>query len=95
MATSIVTDLVFEEIERTVADAVVANRILRASTTARRLKETYPGCQFKERQITDLVIGFAYRAGLAVEFGHPRNSRRPSSPEHGLGLPHVPAPFLR
>jgi hypothetical protein len=35
------------------------------------LKEAYSGCVFSERQIEDLVIGFAAKAGVPVQFGHP------------------------
>jgi hypothetical protein len=71
MQKSVVTDLMFEEIERTVADAIAHEEVLWASTAARRVKETYPDCAFTERQIEDLVIGFASKAGVPVEFGHP------------------------
>jgi hypothetical protein len=71
MTESVVTDLVYEEIERTVADAIANEGVLWASTAARRVKETYPGCAFTEREIEELVIGFAAKAGVPVEFGHP------------------------
>lgn len=70
MGRSIVTDLLFEEISRTVADAIASEGVVWASTAARQLKATYPGCAFTESQIEELVIGFAAKAGVPVEFGH-------------------------
>jgi len=70
MGVSIVTDLVFEEIEQAVTDAIAAEEILQASTAARRVKQAYPRCQFTERQIEDLMIGFAMKAGVPVNLGH-------------------------
>lgn len=74
MGRSIVTDLLFEEINRMVADAIAAERILWASTAAHQLKTSYPGCAFTENQIEELVIGFAAKAGVPVEFGHSQAS---------------------
>ena len=69
MGTSIVMDLVFEEIQRTVAEYAEENGVLWASTAARRIKDAYQGCALTEQQIEDLVIGFAMKAGVAVRFG--------------------------
>ena len=74
MGRSVVTDLLFEEISRTVADAIATEGIVWASTSARQLKKTYPGCDLTEREIEEVVVGFAAKAGVAVEFGHPSNS---------------------
>jgi hypothetical protein len=71
MGMSVVTDLLFEEIIRTVADAIATEGVVWASTAARQLKEAYAGCAFTEREIESLVIGFASKAGVPVEFGHP------------------------
>ena len=71
MGSSVVTDLLFEEINRTVADAIASEEVVWASTAARRLKAAYPGCAYSESQIEELVIGFAAKAGVPVEFGHP------------------------
>jgi hypothetical protein len=71
MGRSIVTDLLFEEINRTVGEAIATGDVLWASTAARQLKEAYAGSPFTEREIEDLVIGFAAKAGVPVEFGHP------------------------
>ncbi len=88
MGRSVVTDRVFEEIERTVADALATEGVLWASTAARRVKKTYPSCAFTERAIEDLVIGFAAKAGVSVGFGHPKNSGvNPFPPESGPGFP--------
>ena len=70
MDRSVVTDLMFEEIERTVADAIATEEVVWASTTARRLKLTYPDSSITEREIEELVVGFASKAGVPVEFGH-------------------------
>jgi hypothetical protein len=74
MGRSIVIDLLFEEINWTVADAIATGDVLWASNAARELKGAYPGCTFTERQVQDLVIGFAMKAGVPVEFGHSRVS---------------------
>jgi len=71
MGASLVTDLLFEEIHRKVADSIATGEILWSSNAARQLKEAYFGCAFTERQIEDLVIGLASKAGVPVEFGHP------------------------
>ncbi len=71
MGRSVVTNLVFEGINRTVAEAIATEGVVWASTAARQLKQAYPGCVFTEREIQDLVIGFASKAGVPVEFGHP------------------------
>lgn len=71
MGRFIVTDPLFEEINRTVADAIAAGEVVWASTAARQLKAAYPGCTLTEKQIEELVIDFATKAGVPVEFGHP------------------------
>ena len=69
MGTSVVMDLVFEEIQRTVAEYAEENGVLWASNAARQIKDAYPGCALTEQQIEDLVVGSAMRAGVAVRFG--------------------------
>ncbi len=68
------TDLLFEEINRTVADAIATGEVLWASNAARKLMKAYSDCAFTEREIEDLVVGFAAKAGVPVEFGHPSGS---------------------
>ena len=69
MGKSMVMNLVFEEIGRAVADASADNSVLWASTAARRIKDTYPGCALTEQQIEDVLIRGAAKAGVAVQFG--------------------------
>jgi hypothetical protein len=42
---------------------------LSSSAVARRIKDAHPGCALSEQQIENLVIGFAAKAGVAVQFG--------------------------
>ena len=69
MGTSLVMDLVFEEIRQTVAEVAAENGILWAAAAARRIKDGHPGCALSEQQIEDLAIGFAMKAGVPVRFG--------------------------
>ena len=69
MGKSIMMHLIFSDIEQGVARAIAAGGILSTSAVASRVKASYPRSRFSERDIEDVVIDLASKAGVAVEFG--------------------------
>ena len=64
-----IMDLVFEEIERCVAEAGAQRGIVSTSIVGKRINATWPGCGLSKRQIEDMIIRLASKAGASVEFG--------------------------
>jgi CheY-like chemotaxis protein len=64
-----VMDLIFEEIERNVAEASAEGGIVSTSIVVERINATWPGSGLSKRQIEDMVIRLGSKAGAAVEFG--------------------------
>lgn len=63
--------LVLEEIGRAVADAVAGGVMISTGPLRARILEACPGCGLSKRQLDDLIIGSAAKAGVAVAFsGH-------------------------
>lgn len=65
----VVIELVFEEIERMVADAIRDRSFLSATISAESILRTYPGCALSERELADQITMFAASAGVPIEFG--------------------------
>jgi hypothetical protein len=66
---SVIVELVFEEIERLVADAIREQSCLSTAICADRIFQAYPGFGFSERELANEIMMFAARAGVPVEFG--------------------------
>ena len=69
MGKSIMMHLIFSDIEQGVARAIADGGILSASQVAGRVMATYPRSRLCERDIEDVVIELASKAGVPVEFG--------------------------
>lgn len=69
MNRSVVLELVFEEIERLVADAIREQSCLSTAICAARILRAYPGCALSERELANEIMMFAASAGVPVEFG--------------------------
>jgi len=64
-----VEDLVSEEIDRIVAEAVDGKTLLATSAEAARIARTYPNSGLDERDLAQRIIMAAIAGGVPVEIG--------------------------
>ena len=88
---SVVLELVFEEIERMVADAIKDQSCLYTAACAEKILRAYPGCGLSERELGDQIMMFAASAGVAVEFGR-HASQAASAARGGSRMASTPQP---
>jgi hypothetical protein len=68
---SLLFTLIWEEIRRTVADAIESGYCLRAGPSAAAIARAYPGCGMSPSEIAERIVEAAVHARVAVEISRP------------------------
>ena len=69
--TTIQGQLIFDEIQMIVAEAIAAGGTLRTAPHVKRLSKVYEGAGFSKERITNEIIIAAATGGIAVEIQSP------------------------
>lgn len=68
---SLLFTLIWEEIRRTVADAIENGHCLLAGPSAAAIARAYPGCGMSPAEIAERIVEAAVHARVAVEMSRP------------------------